>query len=252
MKTTKLTLSLAALLAAGSASAQYTVQVGVGAIDPRATSDDMTGTLAGSSLAALPGNKIEIQKQTTLLLTIERALDDNFGVELVLGAPPKHDVKFRVGDKAKTYAALYKSNPTAYASLAGAAHVAAYDGKTIATVTQFAPTVFLNYKFFDKGSKLRPFVGVGVNYTIFRSETNANGDALINSSDVKVKVTDSFGLAFHTGVTYKFDDKWSANVGWSTAAVKNAVEITANNNTLVNTTYRFHPSVFSATVGYSF
>jgi outer membrane protein len=275
-------LALGGVLAAQAAVAQtYTVKLGYGRIDPRATSSDLEGTLPTGDtlvpLAAVPaGNNLEVQPKSTVLFSIERSLNDNWSVELALGIPPTHDVKLNVSDEikaaAKTAAAVKSSplgadaftNPAKASAAAGAVggyanyvklkvadHVAAYDGVAVSRVKQTAPTIFLNYKFFDATSKFRPYVGVGFNYTKFTAKTTAAGDALYNDGQVKIHLTNSIGLAFQTGVTYQIDKTWSVNAGWATAAVKNNMTITTATSKQ-EASYRFHPSLFSATVGYTF
>lgn len=283
MKFSTLAISVAAALVAGSAFAEagYTIKVGAGRIDPRATSSDLTGTLPvntglGQVVINLPsGNRTEVQPKSTLIFSIERALNDNWGVELVAGVPPTHDVKLRASDTVKagaaaaapvlagygadafTSAAKAPTVATAvggvpnYVKLATGVQVNRYDGVTVARVRQTAPTVFLNYKFFESSAAFRPYVGVGLNYTKFKVTPTAAGNDLYGDGQVRISSSDSFGLAFQIGGSYKIDKNWSINAGWMTAAVRNDVVIRTN-HTEERLFYRFHPSVFSATVGYSF
>lgn len=254
MKLLPLSLSLAASLIAGSAFAQsgYTVKLGYGSIDPRATSSDLKGTLPVYSPVAQAvvgtvgvssGVQLEVQRQNTLMFSIERALDDNWSVELRLGYPPKHDVKLRLNNPVLT-------GPTPYVN-GVQAKLAADDGLVVAGVRQWAPTAFVNYKFGDKTNALRPWVGVGVNHTTFKSSTNAVGADLYHDGVVRVKLSDSTGLAFQAGVTYQLDQNWSLQASWMTAAVKHNLSIYTNQSSQ-KATYRFHPSVFAAVVAYSF
>lgn len=254
MKFLPLTLSLAATLMAGSAFAQsgYTIKLGYGSIDPRATSSDLKGTLPAynatyggylGNVAVSSGVSLEVQTQNTLMFSIERALNDNWAVELRLGYPPKHDVKLRVNNPGLTGNALLVNGVKA--------KLAANNGLVVAGVRQWAPTLFLNYKFGDKTNALRPWVGVGVNHTTFKSSTNAVGDELYHDGGVRVKLSDSTGLAFQTGVTYQLDQNWSLQASWMTAAVKHNLT-TYTEHSSQKATYRFHPSVFAAVVAYSF
>lgn len=273
MKFRPLSLSLAATLMAGSAFAQsgYTIKLGYGSIDPRATSSDLKGTLPAYNAAAggylgnvavSSGVSLEVQTQDTLMFSIERALNDNWSVELRLGYPPKHDVKLRVSNPQLTASADQLSPTGAYLVANNqitlndvqngvGAKLAANNGLIVAGVRQWAPTLFLNYKFGDKASALRPWVGVGINHTTFKSSTNAVGNELYHDGAVRVKLSDSTGLAFQTGVTYQFDQNWSLQASWMTAAVKHNLT-TYTDHSSQKATYRFHPSVFAAVVAYSF
>lgn len=287
MKFSTLSLAVLTAVAAGSVSAQtYTVKIGGGYIDPRATSGDIEGTLpdhAGGTVTAPAGNNLQVMPKATMLFSIERAFNDNWSAELILGVPPTHDVKLRVGDTVKNGATLYSqtltqagsSNPAtvigwlatnryssygaqagavataAYKQMATAALIASYDGQKVAKVRQTAPTLFLNYKFLDASSALRPYVGVGINYTNFKVTSTSAGDALYNDGPVRISSTDSIGLAFQVGANYKFDKNWLVSASWATAGVKNNVTIRTNVSEQ-QVSYRFHPSVFSLMVGYQF
>jgi len=165
--------------------------------------------------------------------------------------PPKHDVKLRVGDGTRAVANSTPSTLAGTVNKAVAAHVVADDGQVVAQVKQVAPTLFLNYAFFDAQHAWRPYIGVGVNYTKLTATSTDVGNSLYNDGPVRISLTESFGLAFQTGVKYKINDKWSLNAGWATAAVRSNITIRTNNSQQT-AMYRFYPSAFSASVGYSF
>ena len=241
------TLCALTLVSASALAQTYTVKIGGGYIDPRATSTDLRGTLpiGGGSSAAInlpAGNQLEVQPKSTLIFSVSRSFNDNWDAELVLGIPPKHDVKLHVGPIVKGLAA--GGSPIGQ-------RVVARDEVVVASVKQFAPTAFINYKFGDAASTLRPYVGIGVNYTKFKADATAQGEAVYNDGPVKIELTDSIGFAFQTGVSYKFAQKWSVNAGWSTAAVKNNMTISTAHGKQ-EASYRFHPSVFSLMVGYQY
>ncbi len=285
MKISSLFLALAATLGTGAVCAQtYTVKIGGGYIDPRATSSSLEGTLptgfAGAPVVPLSaGNRLEVMPKSTLLFSVERSINEHWSAELVLGFPPTHDVKLRVSDKIKAGAARAAqvkgslgadaftnlttvTRPTTgtiaavggaenYVSLRVADNVNQYDDVTVARVKQTAPTLFLNYKFLDASSALRPYVGVGINYTNFKITSTDAGNNLYGDGPVRISSTDSIGLAFQMGANYKLDKNWLVSASWATAGVKNNVTIRTNlsEQTL---SYRFHPSVFSLMVGYQY
>lgn len=226
------------LLASSAMAQNYTFKVGAGRFDARATSDDLQGKLpSGASVPA--GVQLEVHPASTLLFSVTRTLNDCWDVELALGLPPKSDVTLRVSDATKA-----SSSPTAR-------YIATFDGKVVSTIESVSPTLFLNHKFLDASSALRPFVGVGVNYTHFKAKATDIGTSFYQDGPVHVDVTDSIGFAFQLGASYKIDKAWSLNAAWQTAAVKNSTTITTAHSEQ-NTVYRFHPSVFALTVGYQY
>jgi outer membrane protein len=276
-------LALFALLAAAAsqtASAQsYTFKLGGGYIVPNATSTDFSGQLPNGATAA-PGVQLEVQAKSTLIFSIERAINDHFGIELVLGVPPKHDVTLKVSDTVKAGAARAAtvfgaaggtgsgtvvpflmspsggglSQPVAiatYTQLALASHIAQYSDATVSKVTQIAPTLFLNYKFGEPSQALRPYLGVGINYTRLTTDLTSTGEAYYSGVPMKLTLSPSWGPAAQAGLSYKIDKNWSVNAGVSTAFVSTTLRVTGNGYSH-STKFDFTPTVYTATVGYTF
>ena len=84
----------------------------------------------------------------------------------------------------------------------------------------------------DSSSALQPYVGAGLNMTIFFDEDN-------------VVLEDSFGLSVSAGANYHIDDNWMANVGvWY---IDIDTDLKGSNNTV-----EIDPIVVMAGVGYKF
>jgi outer membrane protein len=131
------------------------------------------------------------------------------------------------------------------------ASVAAQDGVIISKVTQVAPTLFANYKFGGSASAFRPFVGLGVNYTMFDPAESTPANDAINGGPTKLKLSDSWGLAWQAGAVYQIDKQWSISGTYTSADVKTTV----TTNTLGierKVDIKFAPNVFILAVGYSF
>jgi outer membrane protein len=65
------------------------------------------------------------------------------------------------------------------------------------------PTVTLQYHFTDFG-KFQPYIGAGINYTIFYDEKGKSAQSL----DIK----NTFGVALQAGFDYMLDEHWGLNV----------------------------------------
>lgn len=65
------------------------------------------------------------------------------------------------------------------------------------------PTLTLQYHFTDFGA-FKPYVGAGVNYTMFYDQKGGSADRL--------KVKNSFGAALQVGADYMINDNWGLNV----------------------------------------
>ncbi|MEL0636059.1 OmpW family outer membrane protein [Marinomonas sp. TI.3.20] len=121
------------------------------------------------------GDELKISNDTQLAATLTYMATDNMGVELLLATPFTHDVS------TKGY------------------------GK-VAEVSQLPPSLMAQYYFGKADSKIRPYVGAGVNYTFFFDEKGKGALAGTN-----VSVDDSLGWAAQAGVDAKIAKNWFAN-----------------------------------------
>ena len=226
--------SVAALLAlgfSGSALAQpITIKAGIANLDPNSSA-----TPARGPFTPVDALSLRVRSQSTPFFSVAWDFPSTpWQAELALGLPPTHDV------------ALVVLKP---ASVPGS--VAAQDGTTIAKVRQVSPAVFVNYRFGDTNSPIRPFIGLGLNYTKFDKARSTAANDAINGGPTTIKLKDSKGLAFQLGVTANLGGPWSVTGVWSTAQAKT----TQTSNTLGVervADIRFHPSVFIVSVGYTF
>ncbi|WP_020394547.1 OmpW/AlkL family protein [Thiolinea disciformis] len=74
-------------------------------------------------------------------------------------------------------------------------------GQKIGTTKHLPPTVTLQYHF-NNGSAVKPYVGIGANYTKFFDEDSKLGS---------LNLDDSTGLAGELGVDYNFNKNWGVN-----------------------------------------
>ena len=130
-------LTLAAAPAMAQSKGDWTLGVGVHAVDPTSDAGDLNGAALG--LGAL-STKVDSDVKPTV--TFEYFVADNVGIEVLGALPFKHEV-----------------------SIDGVGKV----GET----KQLPPVVSLQYHFANS-SKVTPFVGLGVNYTKFFS-TDSKG-----------------------------------------------------------------------------
>lgn len=119
------------------------------------------------------GASVTVDENTQPSLTFEYFPANNVGVEVLAALPFQHDIN--IGGK--------------------------YAGKT----QHLPPTVSLNYHFDGLHSKVKPFVGVGVNYTTFFKER-------LYTPSVDLELDDSVGAAGQVGVDFKITDRDAVRV----------------------------------------
>ena len=230
MKTTRLLLVslLAATAAAPALAQQNTVKIGISNVQPHATNgSDFSGPFTPSGISR------DVFNKTTTFFSFTREINDKWDVELALGFPPTHDIALKV------------NNPNLPAS------AQALNGQLGAKVRQVAPTLFANYKFLEKTSPLRPFLGIGINYTRFDNTSSTAAGNALNGGLTSISLEDSMGLALQGGVTYRIDNQWSLSASLATAQVKS--KITTNTLGILRTAdITFKPRVFTVALGYSF
>ena len=92
-------------------------------------------------------------------------------------------------------------------------------GNKLGTIKALPPSLLLQYHFTNFGA-FKPYVGAGVNYTIFSSRNNLSGGAYsIDNS--------SFGAVGQVGIDYMFDKNWGLNVDVKYATMSTNVTDTA-------------------------
>ncbi|MBV5469181.1 outer membrane protein OmpW [Klebsiella pneumoniae] len=159
-----------------------------------------------------------VSNNTQLGLTFTYMATDNIGVELLAATPFRH----KVG-----------TGPTG----------------TIATVHQLPPTLMAQWYFGDAQSKVRPYVGAGINYTTFFNENFNDTGKAAGLSDLSLK--DSWGAAGQVGLDYLINRDWLLNMSVWYMDIDTDVKFKAGGvDQKVST--RLDPWVFMFSAGYRF
>lgn len=91
------------------------------------------------------------------------------------------------------------------------------NGGGIGNVKALPPSLLLQYHFTGLG-QLKPYIGAGVNYTLFSNRsTLAGGTASVERS--------SFGYALQVGADYMLDKNWGINVDLKRARIQTDVTV---------------------------
>ena len=95
-------------------------------------------------------------------------------------------------------------------------------GAQIGTIQALPPSLLVQYHFTDLG-QWKPYVGAGVNYTIFSNRTNFPGvaGASVDQS--------STGLVAQVGFDYMFDQHWGFNADVKYVQIKTNVYVGTTN-----------------------
>ena len=167
-----------------------------------ASSAAMAGTQEGDILMRVrvidivPQNTGEVSARDKVALDIDFTymVSDHFGVELLLDTSSEHDVV-----------------------LAG--------GSADVVSTKVLPPALIAQYHVSPASSVRPYIGIGVNYTLFFDESST--DVL---GDTDVSIDASTGLVFQAGVDFDIADGWYANVDFKKMDINSKATLTGDVN----------------------
>ncbi len=162
------------------------------------------GSLAGNTL------DVEVGSNVRPTVTAEYFVRDNLGIEVLAALPFQHDIDIKGLGK-------------------------------VGSTKHLPPVVSLQYHF-GKGN-VKPFVGAGINYTYFFSESTSG--ALAGS---KLSLDNSWGLAAHAGIDFKVGDKGAIRVDARWIDIDTDVKLDGANLGTVN----IDPLVYGAAYVFNF
>lgn len=171
---------------------------------------------AGTFTSAGTGGQIHNTFTPELALTW--FITDNIALDLASGVPPKLKL-YAQG----TAAPLGPGGPTL-----GLGNL-----QPLATTRAWPPILFLKYYFGEAQTKLRPFVGVGVNYTWYSHiELNSTFNGALQQfagpgGQVKASLSPSWNPAFNAGASYNISKNWYATASVTYLSLKTNATIAA-------------------------
>ncbi|HMT38698.1 MAG: OmpW family protein [Xanthomonadales bacterium] len=191
-------LALAAMPAFAQSAGHWTLGVGVHNVDPKSDNGTLTATPLGNL-------KMDIGSNARPTITGEYFLKDNLGVEILAALPFQHDI-----------------------NVVGV-------GK-VGSTKHLPPTVSLQYHFGQ--GKVRPFVGLGLNYTTFFS-TKTEGAI----DGTNLDLSNSWGLAGHIGVDFQVSEKGAIRIDYRKIDIDTDVKLNGAKLGTKNTV-NIDPSVY--------
>lgn len=215
MNKTLLSLTILATVASANAFAHkegdFVVRGGLAAVVPNDSSGDVLET---------SGSKFSVDSNVQLGLTIGYMFTDNISFEVLAATPFSHKISTNHGGLGE-----------------------------VAETKHLPPTFMIQYYFGEAESDLRPYVGAGINYTVFFDE-ELNSKAT-NAGLSNLSLDDSWGLAANVGVDYMLNDDWFLNASVWYADIDTTAKYTAGGNEYT-TDVTIDPWVFMIGGGYKF
>lgn len=223
MKTTLSIITLASMLAAAPASADFAINIGAITVAP----DDSSSSLnVIEQVAGLPSGStaVGVNPNTQLGLTFDYRINPNWAVQLIAATPFSHDM---------------------------AVKGSAIDGLKVGKTKHLPPTLLAQYHFMPQHQRFDPFIGVGVNYTLFFDEKVDNQlisalqalEVTTANDKVSLKAKNSFGLALQVGVNIKLTDTLGLHMMVSKMDIDTTGRVQVNGNTIQSVDLSIDPYV---------
>jgi len=162
--------------------------------------------------------EFEVDSDIQLGLNLGYMLTDNLGIELLAASPFSHEVS--LGELGK-----------------------------IADSKQLPPTLVAQYYFGDPQSVLRPYVGLGVNFTNFYDNEFTQEAKAIGLDNLSL--SNSWGLAAQVGLDYQIDKTWLVNASVWYAQISTDISFDLGADHVVVES-DIDPWVYMLSLGYTF
>ncbi|MBC3766605.1 OmpW/AlkL family protein [Neptunicella marina] len=207
---------------AGFANAgDFIVRAGLTTVAPQVDSSNVTVDGVGNV-----GMGVDVDNNTQLGLNFVYRYNANWALEVLAATPFKHDITLEHTTDNE---------------------LGLGDG-TLAETKHLPPTVSALY-YFNTSSEFQPYVGLGVNYTVFFDEEFKDARQQQTFSDLKLD--NSWGLSAQVGFDYALNDKWLVNasaryIDINTEANFTVLDLPAKVSADID------PWVYSITLGYRF
>jgi len=178
----------------------------------------------------------KVDSTETTVVTWFHMFTDNIAGELTLGIPPN-------------------MTSTLQAPNAGGAGLTATPIGNAITQSVSFPSVLAKYLFNDAGSTVRPYLGLGVNYTQFDNIQPRLGVNTVSAfAGNGISLSSSWNPAFSAGLIYNINNRWSINAAVAYVPLSTTVTLRgpAGGGNTATSTLTINPTDYTVKIGYRF
>lgn len=180
--------------------------------DPLFLSANVTGF--GSIAGPMDGTSIGVDNEFTLAGTLAYMLNDNWGLELVIGVP----AEFNIPSKGLEDLGVTK----------------------VGTTDVVPIIVSLQHYFNVNHERLQPYVGLGVNYTVLRGEKVSDElEVALAAQDQDLEFDNSFSYTLNAGLDFQLDDRWLLNASVYYVDLETDAELSFTNSQGISDMFGF-------------
>jgi outer membrane protein len=204
----------------------YLIRAGATTVEPRESTTAVT--LNGAD--AFGGSELGNDNNTQLGLTLGYMFNRHWGVELLAATPFEHTV-------------------TGKGALGGSV-------ANVAQIKHLPPTLSALYYPFFGNNDFRPYVGLGLNYTLFFDEQGTDNLEAFTGSKSNVKLDDSYGIAAQIGADFKLNENWYINTSLRWIKIETEAEIEVLSGALagskIESDVDINPYVYTLSIGFKY
>lgn len=220
MKKTLISLALSSILSIPAMAADFKagdilVRGGLTAVSP---SSDKAPVYANGNDTGLT---VTVDNNTQLGLNFVYFFDQNWALEVLAATPFTHDIQVQT--------------PAGEAKLASVKHL--------------PPTISALY-YFNTDSIFKPYVGLGLNYTVFFQEEFSSTFKTAGYSDLDLD--SSFGYSLQLGADVELSNNWYVNASARYIDIDTDANFKLNSTINGSANVAIDPMVYSVMVGYKF
>jgi outer membrane protein len=210
----------------------WIIKGGVGMVSPK--SDNMfLESLELTSGDVIDGATIQVDDGTSVVLSATYMINDNWAVDILAAVPFEHDFEVT---------GTINGSPVAV---------------PVGSTKHLPPTVSIQYHFAPDAT-FQPYVGLGVNYTTFFSESLESGIPAATGI-LNLDIEDSTGIALQFGSDWAINEDWlvSFDARWIQIRSDVAFDLDLGGGdvaygVVLPPLLEVDPWVFNLTVGYKF
>ncbi|GLX78524.1 outer membrane protein OmpW [Thalassotalea insulae] len=190
---------------------------------------------AGVYVEALGGDTplaVSVDDNSQLGLNFVYFYDNNWALEVLAATPFSHDIK--IHDAQGISPGVFGVN---------------VDDVTLAETTHLPPTISALY-YFDTNSNFKPYLGLGVNYTIFFDEEFKSAPKSLGFKDLDLD--NSFGFSAQIGADFQLDNNWHINASVRYIDIETEANFKIGDTIKGSADVAVDPMVYSVMLGYKF
>ena len=214
-----LTLSLPSL-AANYQAGDFVVRGGVTNVNPTSSYNKIFLGDTDSTMT------LSVDDNSQLGLNFVYFYDSQWAFEVLAATPFKHSITIQ--------------DPNAILNV---------DGAKLAEVSHLPPTISV-LRYFDTTSSIKPYVGIGVNYTVFFDEEFETAPQSLGLDNLALD--SSFGMSLQAGVDFLLNDNWHINTSVRYIGIDTDAKFSVAGQNIGSSKVEIDPMVYSLLVGYKF